>query len=106
MRALYQGEFDETDRHFGSDFRQRANGNWDDGSTFLARIARVREVIEHATITVLDEVSNGNRYAERFVIDLLKYDGARITQEIYVSAERDLDGRFVRIEEGTVLLEQ
>lgn len=94
------------DRHFGPTFRQRTNGSWDDRPAFLARIVLLREAVEHATITVLDELLDGDRYAERHVVDLVRHDGERVVQEVYVFAERDPDGRFARIEETTLMLEQ
>jgi hypothetical protein len=93
------------DRHYGPTFRQRTNGSWDDRPGFLARIVDLRKGVEHATITVLDELTDGHRYAERHVVDLVQRDGKRILQEVYVFAERDSDGRFVRIEETTLMLE-
>lgn len=93
------------DRHFGPTFRQRTNGRWDDRDAFLARIVLLREAVDHATITVLDELGDAERYAERHVVELVKRDGEQIVQEVYVFAERDPDGRFVRIEEATVTLE-
>lgn len=92
------------DRHFAPAFRQRSNGHWDDRAAFCERMLLLREVIEHATITVLDELVDGDRYAERHVIDLLKRDGTRMAQEVYVFAERDADGRFTRIEETSFAL--
>jgi hypothetical protein len=94
------------DRHFGPTFCQRTNGSWDDRPAFLSRIALLRKVVEHATIIVLNELVDGDRYAERHVVDLVKYDGERMVQEVYVFANRDPDGRFTRIEETTLLLEQ
>lgn len=93
------------DRHFAPSFRQRTNGSWDDTATFRARIAGLREVVKHATITVLDEFAEGARYAERHVVDLVKFDGQRIVQEVYMFAERGPDGRFTRIEELTLSLD-
>jgi hypothetical protein len=72
------------DRHFGPTFRQRTNGRWDDRRAFLARIVLLREVVEHATITVLEELIDGDRYAERHVVDLVKRHGERVLQEVYV----------------------
>ena len=95
---------DAIDRHFAPGFRQRSNGHWDERAAFRARIILLREVFEHATISVLDEFLDGERYAERHVIDLMKRDGERILQEVYVFAERDRDGRFTRIEETSVML--
>lgn len=93
------------DRHFSPTYRQRTNGNWDDRPTFLARIAELRKVVERAAITVLDELADGSRYAEHHVVELLQRDGDQIRQEVFVFAERDSEGRFVRIEEATRMLE-
>lgn len=90
------------DRHYGPTFRQRTNGSWEDRPGFVARIVHLRNVVEHASITVLDELTDGPRYAERHVADLVQRDGTRMLQEVYVFAERDPDGRFVRIEETTL----
>lgn len=94
------------DRHFGPTFRQRANGTWDDRPAFLARILHLRELVAHATISVLDELADGERYTERHVIDLAMRGGEHIVQEVYIFARRDVDGRFNRIEEVTIMLEQ
>jgi len=93
------------DRHFAPGFRQRTNGHWDDRATFVARIAQLREMVDHARITVLDELAVGPRYAERHRIELVKRDGQRIVQEVYVFAQRDPDGRFACIEEATLMLQ-
>lgn len=90
------------DRHFAPGFRQRTNGSWDDRSAFLSRITELREVVERATVTVLDELGDGERYAERHLIELARRDGEHIAQEVLLFAERDSAGRFVRIEEATV----
>jgi hypothetical protein len=92
------------DRHFSGSFRQRVNGDWLDRSAFLAGIIRFREIVESATVTVLDEFVDGDRYAERHVVDLRKRDGSRIRQEVYVFARRDADSRFVCIEEMSLPL--
>jgi hypothetical protein len=94
------------DRHFSPTFRQRTNGRWDDRAGFLARIVLLREVVEHATITVLDELTDADRYAERHVIQQVKRDGERIVHEVYVFAQRDPVGRFTWIEEATMMLER
>lgn len=93
------------ERHFDPFFRQRVNGIWVDRSTFLAHIVSLRETLERIMITVLDEFLDGDRYAERHVIDLLKLDGGRILQEVYLFAERGKDGRFCCIEEVTLAIE-
>ena len=64
------------DRHYIPAFRQRTNGSWDDRAALIARADEFRKHIEHATVTVLDELIDGEHYAERHVIDLLQRDGA------------------------------
>lgn len=93
------------ERHYAPTFRQRTNGTWNDRTGLLARIVELRKVVEHATITVLDELADGERYAERHVIALVQRDGTRILQEVHVFAHRDSDGRFVRIEELNLMLD-
>lgn len=94
------------DRHLAAGFRQRVNGGgWVDRAGFLAGIAAAREAVGHVVVTVLDELADGDRYAERHVIELVRRDGARAVQEVYVFARRDGDGRFARIEETTVAVE-
>ena len=90
------------ERHISPDFRQRTNGQWDDRAGFLTRIAHLRSTTQHTTITVLDELTDGDRYAERHIIDLLRNDGQRIVQEVYLFAALDSDGRLERIEEVTL----
>jgi 1,6-anhydro-N-acetylmuramate kinase len=92
------------DRHIGPDFRQRTNGQWDDRAGFLDRITHLRSNTQEVTITVLDEITNGSRYAERHLIDLLGVDGRRVVHDVYVFAALGSDGRFERIEEATVMV--
>ena len=94
------------DRHFGPAFRQRTDGSWDDRHVFVARMVHLREIVERASITVLDELIYGNRYAERHVVQLDMRDGQQVRREVYVFAERDPDGRFDRIEETSFVLEE
>ncbi len=90
------------DAHFAPAFRQRVNGSWIDRATFLEGIVRLREMLGQAKVTVLDELANGEHYAERHLIDLVMRDGAVAHREVYVFAQRDAHGRFVRIEEATI----
>lgn len=89
------------DRHFALTFRQRTNGMWDDRAAFVARIAELRSVVEQVTVTVLDELTDGHRYAERHNIELVQRGGVRVAHEVSVFAVRAPDGRFVTIEETT-----
>ena len=90
------------DKHFTPTFVQRVNGVWIDRQTFVAAIRELRSVVAQATVTVLDELLDADRYAERHIIELIKHDGERIVQEVSVFARFDADGRFNRIEETSV----
>ncbi len=97
---------DAIDRHFGPSFCQRINGRWDDRPAFVARVVQLRDLVEQATVTVLDELIDGDRYAERHLINLIQRDGEQIFQEVYVFAQFDADGRFARIEETSLAIEK
>jgi hypothetical protein len=92
------------DRHFSPDYRQRTDGRWDDRSQFTAHIAHLREVVAGGSVTVHDELRDGDRYADRHTVEVVKTDGATVRMEVYLFAELAADGRFRRIEETTLLL--
>ena len=94
------------DRHFAPTFRQHVNVQWSDRADFSSRIAAVRKMARQITFTVLDEFADGACYAERHVVESVQHDGERIVQEVYVFAERYLQGRFVRIKEATMSIER
>lgn len=92
------------DRHFSREYRQRTNGRWDDREGFTLHAIKLREVIDHARIEVLDEFRAGNKYADRHEVHVTKRDGSKVVQEVYLFAEMDSDGRFARVEETTLLI--
>ncbi|MDY0241700.1 MAG: nuclear transport factor 2 family protein [Rhodospirillaceae bacterium] len=96
---------DVLDRHFSPEYRQRTNGHWDDREAFSRHAQKLREVVASARIEVLDEIRDGNRYADRHRVHVTKHDGGQVVQEVYLFAELDAAGRFLRIEEATLMLE-
>jgi hypothetical protein len=96
---------DVLDRHFSPDYRQRTNGHWDDREAFTCHARKLREVVASAHIKVLDELRDGNRYADRHRVHVTKRDGTQVVQEVYLFAELDAEGRFACIEETTLMLE-
>jgi hypothetical protein len=92
------------DRHFAPAYRQRTDGVWADRSEFRDHIAHLRQVVVDGTIEVHEEVTAGAVYAERHTIDVTKADGSTVSTEVYVFAEYAPDGRFVRLEEVTLML--
>ncbi|WP_405021199.1 nuclear transport factor 2 family protein [Kitasatospora sp. NBC_00070] len=93
------------DRHFAPDYRQRTDGRWDDRTEFLAHIAHLRTVVADGSVEVHDELTSGDRYADRHTMEITKTDGSTVRMEVYLFAEFAPDGRFRRIEETTLLLE-
>ena len=92
------------DRHFSPRYRQRTNGVWTDRVEFAAHIAHLRALVQSVTIEVLDELVDGRRYADRHVITVRKRDGKSTVQEVYLFGELDEEGRFLRVEETTLML--
>ncbi len=93
------------DRYFSPNYRQRTNGCWDDREGFACHARKLREVCAFAKIEVLDELRDGDRYATRHRVQGTRRDGAEVVMEVYMFAERDTAGRFLRIEETTLMLE-
>ena len=89
------------DRHLGPGFRQRVDGEWIDRPTFVARMRALRDGLDHLSVTVVDELRDGSRYAERHVIDLRLTGGEHRRSEVFVFGAFDPDGRFARLEEST-----
>jgi hypothetical protein len=93
------------DRHFAPDYRQRTDGRWDDREQFTTHIAHLRTIVAGGEIQVLEELVQGNLYADRHIVDIRKTDGSTVRMEVYVFAEFAPDGRFRRIEETTLMLQ-
>ncbi|KGT93329.1 hypothetical protein NG99_11725 [Erwinia typographi] len=92
------------DRYFSPNYRQRTNGCWDDREGFARHARKLREVCTFARVAVLDELRDGHRYATRHRVQGIKRDGAEVIMEVYMFAEMDTVGRFLRIEETTLML--
>lgn len=93
------------DRHFAPGYRQRTDGIWSDRNEFSDHIAHLRSVTESTEVAVLDEFRDGTRYADRHIVTVTKRDGSRVVQEVYLFGELADDGRFLRVEETTLMLE-
>jgi hypothetical protein len=53
---------------------------------------------------VHDELTAGDRYADRHTVTIAKKDGSSVRTEVYLFGEFASDGRFRRIEETTLML--
>ncbi|WP_327069929.1 nuclear transport factor 2 family protein [Kitasatospora sp. NBC_01250] len=92
------------DRHFAPEYRQRTDGSWADRTEFLEHIAHLRAVVASGSVDVYEELANGHLYADRHAVTVTKKDGSTVRMEVYLFGEFAPDGRFVRIEETTLLL--
>jgi len=96
---------DVLDRHFSPDYRQRVNGQWYDRDAFVRHARKLREIVAAARIEILDELRDGDRYADRHRVHIRKHDGSHVVQEVYLFAKVDAEGRFACVEETTLMLE-
>ncbi|MFY8496978.1 hypothetical protein ACOWYO_10660, partial [Klebsiella pneumoniae] len=55
-------------------------------------------------IELHDELRNGNLYATRHRVLCTRRSGEEVDMEVYMFAEIDDSGRFIRIEEATLML--
>jgi hypothetical protein len=95
---------DSIDRHFAPDYRQRTDGAWSNRAEFTEHIAHLRTVVASIGVKVHEELVGGRTYAERHTVEVTKKDGSKVVQEVYVFGEFAPDGRFLRIEEVTLML--
>jgi hypothetical protein len=95
---------DSLDGHFSPDYRQRTDGAWSSRVQFAEHIAHLRAVVSSIEVRVLEELVDGTTYAERHTVHVTKNDGSKVVQEVYVFGEFAPDGRFLRIEEVTLML--
>ena len=92
------------DRYFSPRYRQRTDNAWTDRDGFAHHAHRLREIIAFGTVEVLDELRSGSLYATRHRVLCTKRDGEIVEMEVYLFAETDSSGRFLRIEEATQML--
>lgn len=92
------------DRYFSPNYRQRTNGFWEDREGFAHHARKLREICAFARIDVLDELRDRNFYATRHRVLCIKRDGTEVMMEVYMFAEIEESGRFLRIEETTLML--
>ena len=92
-------------RHFTDTYRQRTDGTWDDRAGFVQHIAHLRTIVANATITIRDELRDGDRYADRHIAHIIKQYGGEVAQEVYLFGTLAPDGRFDRVEEVTMMLD-
>ena len=92
------------DRYFSPNSRQRTNNCGEDREGCAHHARKLREICVFARVDVLDELRNRNLYATRHRVQCTKRDGTEVVMEVYMFAETEESGRFLRIEETTLML--
>ncbi|MFE2586416.1 nuclear transport factor 2 family protein [Streptomyces sp. NPDC059378] len=92
------------DRHFAPEYRQHTDGEWADRAEFLEHMAHLRTVVADGHVEVHDEFRDGIGYAGQRTAHITKKDGATVRMAVYLFGEFAPDGRFLRIEETTLML--
>lgn len=92
------------DHYFNASYRQRTDNEWEDLDGFVHHARKLREIIAFGEVKVLDELRSGNLYATRHRVLCTKRDGELVDMEVYMFAEMDEAGKFLRVEEATLML--
>ncbi|RKR87392.1 AhpD family alkylhydroperoxidase [Micromonospora pisi] len=102
--ALYPTEDLETalDRYYAPGYVHRAEGREMDRAAFRQMVIAVRGQIRGGTVTVLDEVVDGDQYAERHRYRITMNDGTTAQKEVVVFGRFAPDGRFAELGETGV----
>jgi hypothetical protein len=87
------------DKYYAPDYIHRNDGETMDRAAFVEMVGKYRSQILTGTMTVLDEMYDGDHYAERHVYDITLRDGSTINRELYLFGTVAPDGRFRHITE-------
>ncbi|MFG1863365.1 hypothetical protein [Microbispora bryophytorum] len=88
------------DKYYAPDYIHRGDGRVLDRAGFADMVAGIRSRVVEGTVTVLDELYDGSRYAERHRYTMTLTDGTIINREIYFFATLAEDGRFRQVDEA------
>jgi hypothetical protein len=88
------------DKYFVPGFRHYHNGTEHSRAQFAALATGARREIARGTVTVLDELRDDDRYAERHTLDLVRADGSGEQAEVYIIGGCAPDGRFSYLHEA------
>ncbi|MFF4903182.1 nuclear transport factor 2 family protein [Streptomyces sp. NPDC001068] len=87
------------DRYYAPGYTHRSDGRTLNREEFAHMVAGVRGQITKGEVTVLDEIRDGDTYAERHVFHLTLADGATQSREIAIFGTFAEDGRFQNLSE-------
>ncbi|MEU8179262.1 hypothetical protein AB0B85_22615 [Micromonospora sp. NPDC049044] len=87
------------DQFYAPDYTHRSDGKTLDRAEFAEMVTQARTQIVSGTVTVLDELREGSRYAERHVFEITMADGSTAKREIAIFGSYAEDGRFRHLSE-------
>jgi len=87
------------DRYFAPGYRQYTDGETVDRDGFAAHIKTLRALVADGHIEVLEAVRQDNRVADRHLVTVTRHDGTTQRIEIYLFGELAPDGRLLRVDE-------
>lgn len=87
------------DRYYAPEYTHRSDGKTLARDAFAEMVARTRGQVAEGTVTVLDELRDGDTYAERHVFRLTLKDGSTQHREIAIFGAFAEDGRFLWLSE-------
>ncbi|MFI6757525.1 carboxymuconolactone decarboxylase family protein [Micromonospora sp. NPDC050417] len=89
-------------RYYAPGYTHRAEGREMDWAEFRQMVVAIRGQIRGGTVTVLDEVVDGDQYAERHRYRITMNDGTIAQKEVVVFGRFAPDGRFAELGETGV----
>lgn len=87
------------DRYYAPDYTHRSDGKTLTRDEFVRMVAGIRSQVTGGTVTVLDELTDGDTYAERHAFHITLADGTTQTREIAIFGSFTEDGRFRHLSE-------
>lgn len=87
------------DKYYAPGLVHNADGRTRDRGEFAEMVAGIRDAVVEGTVTVLDELYDGLRYAERHRYKMTMTDGTVVHREVYYFATLAEDGRFQQVHE-------
>ena len=70
-------------KYFTDDYQFHVNGQLLNFEDMVSRARKMREYIDHAKLTVIESVGEGNKLAEIHEVDVTTIDGARSTVRLH-----------------------
>jgi hypothetical protein len=91
---------DVMDTYFADDYVHYSSGTAHSRAAFAAMVSAARSSISGGAVTTLDELRDGQSYAERHLLDVVNADGSVERKEIFIIGRYSPDGRFACLNEA------